>query len=90
MNEVQFWILCSEGDTHTTNGNLDINYYNSLDAYLQDASTGRTTEHSMQGYAAEDGVVVDTTSTIFAGDFVAISRALVMEQILLYFTSHAV
>ncbi len=33
------------------------------------------TPHSLQGYTAEFGVVIDVGSLFFAGDFVAISRA---------------
>lgn len=54
------------------------------------------TGHSVQGYTANDVVVVDTGSGFFAGDYVAISRAKDMKKIILlqnaerkYFTSHA-
>src|SRR4051794_2403509 len=37
------------------------------------------TGHSIQGYTAKWGVVVDIGSQFFAGDYIAISRAMCME-----------
>jgi hypothetical protein len=49
----------------------------------------------VQGFTAPDGVVVDTGSMFFAGDYVAISRTTDMNKVMLlkpalasYFTSH--
>lgn len=41
------------------------------------------TAHSVQGYTARDGVVVDPGSQFFAGDYTAISRATDKEKVLL-------
>ena len=41
------------------------------------------TAHSVQGYTAPDGVVVDTGSMFFAGDYVAISRATDIDKVML-------
>jgi hypothetical protein len=41
------------------------------------------TAHSVQGYTAKDGVVVDPGSMFFAGDYTAISRATCKEKVLL-------
>jgi hypothetical protein len=41
------------------------------------------TAHSMQGFTAHNGIVVDVGSNFFAGDYVAISRAKFLDQILL-------
>ena len=53
------------------------------------------TGHSVQGFTARYGVVVDLGSQCFAGDYVAISRATCLEHVLLlrtatflHFTSH--
>lgn len=53
------------------------------------------TTHSVQGYTARDGVVVEPGSTFFAGDYTAVSRATCKEKVLLlaplqekYFTHH--
>jgi hypothetical protein len=53
------------------------------------------TAHSVQRYTAADGVVVDTGSMFFAGDYVAISRATDISKVILlkpacqqYFNSH--
>jgi hypothetical protein len=53
------------------------------------------TAHSLQGYTANDGVVVESGSSFFAGDYVAISRAKCLAQVILlrpaleaYFKSH--
>jgi hypothetical protein len=39
--------------------------------------------HSVQGYTAKDGVVVDPGSNFFAGDYTAISKATCKEKALL-------
>jgi hypothetical protein len=41
------------------------------------------TAHSVQGYTAQHGVVVDPGSTFFAGDYIAISRAKCKEDVIL-------
>jgi hypothetical protein len=41
------------------------------------------TAHSVQGYTAKDGVVVDPGSMFFAGDYTAISRATCKEKVIL-------
>lgn len=41
------------------------------------------TAHSVQGYTARDGVVVDPGSQFFAGDYTAISRATDIEKVIL-------
>jgi hypothetical protein len=41
------------------------------------------TAHSVQGYTAKDGVVVDPGSNFFAGDYTAISRATCKEKVFL-------
>jgi hypothetical protein len=41
------------------------------------------TAHSVQGYTAKDGVVVDPGSTFFAGDYTAVSRATTKEKVFL-------
>ena len=53
------------------------------------------TAHSVQGFTAPDGIVVDTGSMFFAGDYVAISRATDIDKVMLlnpalasFFTSH--
>ena len=54
------------------------------------------TGHSVQGMTAHHGVVVDTGSHFFAGDYVAISRATEIEKVIILkgvtsanFTSHS-
>jgi hypothetical protein len=41
------------------------------------------TAHSVQGYTAHDGAVIDSNSKFFAGDYVACSRAKSLEQLIL-------
>jgi hypothetical protein len=46
------------------------------------------TAHSVQGYTARDGVVVDPGSSFFAGDYTAISRATCKEKVILLAPLH--
>lgn len=41
------------------------------------------TAHSVQGFTAHDGVIVDIGSMFFAGDYVAISRATDIDKVML-------
>ena len=54
------------------------------------------TGHSIQGYTASNGIVDDVGSNFFAGEYVAISRATCIEDIIVlmplqekHFTSHS-
>jgi hypothetical protein len=41
------------------------------------------TGHSIQGYTAHDGVVIDVGSSFYAGEYVAVSRATELEKVMI-------